>query len=198
MRPPLAIRAVASVMEAVLPRDVGEAALGDLNEEYLLRAQSTSSPRAAAWMTWQVASSMPRLFWMSAKRLSWLVTLGVAAGTFYVLGLIEPYMHRAIYGVIAPAFFWQLIVDLCVGFTACACGGFLATCLRRGSAAIYALIGTGYIVSGLPNVNPELPVWFVAAFLVVAFVAPLLGGAVFVAVSHRLPGRGNYRGGQSR
>lgn len=197
MRRPLPVAAIGGLMGAVLPRDLGDPAVGDLYEEFGLRAAATSRPRATAWFAAQAAGSVPRLLWLSARRLSSVLSLAVAAASFFVLGLIEPYMHRALAAVVSPPLVWQLIVDLLVGFAACACGGFVATSLRRGSAAIYSLIGTAYIVSGLPGMNPELPLWFPAAFVVVALVAPVTGGAAFIAISQRWSRRRNVKRGES-
>jgi len=197
MRRPVLIAAIAGVMEAVLPRHLGEAAVGDLEEEYLIRARTMSRAGSAAWFAGQAVRSLPGLLLVSAKPLSFLLSLGVAGSSYYVLGLIERYMHRAVDVVIEPpTIFWLLMSDLAVGFMACACGGFLSTCLRRGSAAIYSLIGTAFIVSAMRNMNPDLPTWFPIAFLVVAFVAPITGGAAFVSLARRLAGRPRPRGGQ--
>ena len=195
MSRPLSVTAIESFMEAVLPRQLGEVAVGDLVEEYRIRARTMSPAKSALWFAWQAGSSLPRLLLMSAKPLPVLLSLGVAGVCFYLLGFAEHYMHVALDAVYEPpTFFWLLISNLAVGFTACACGGFLSTSLRRGSAAIYSLIGTALIVSDLPHAGSEVPVWFAATFVVVAFVAPITGGAAFVALARRFPGRFPSRG----
>lgn len=177
-------------MECLLPRELGELVVGDLNEEFALRARSQAGAGATAWFAMQAAASVPRLLVLSVRRLSWLRSFGVAVAAYLALGLVEPYMHRFMSLIIEPGFRLQLIIDLCVGFTACACGGFLATWIHRGSAAVYSLIGTGYLAAMMmTRVNPELPSWFLAAFLAVAFVAPIAGGVVFISCANRLAGR---------
>ena len=46
---PLTVTCLSTLMECVLPRDLGELAVGDLNEEFALREQTTSRARASAW-----------------------------------------------------------------------------------------------------------------------------------------------------
>jgi len=198
VRRPVIVAVIEGLMEAVLPRQLGEVAVGDLVEEYRLRTRTMSTAGSAVWFAGQAARSLPRLLLVSARPLSLLLSLGVAGACFLLLSFVERYLHRAVDAVIEPStFFWLLMSDLAVGFTACACGGFLSTCLRRGSAAVYSLIGTAVIVSALPRMSPDLPGWFAAAFLVVAFVAPIAGGATFVSLARRFAGRPGRRGGQS-
>lgn len=175
-------------MECLLPRDIGEIVVGDLNEEFVLRAQATSRARAIRWFAAQAARSVPRLLLQSLRRWSWLKSLGVALAAWLALGLVEPYAHGVLSGFVDAGFRMQLVIDLAVGFAACACGGFLATWLHRGSALLYSLIGTGFLASMMTGANPELPAWFLAAFLAIALVAPIIGGSVFVSLAGR-PGK---------
>jgi hypothetical protein len=193
---PLAVIWISRLMESVLPRELGELVVGDLNEEFALRTRSQPSAGATAWFAMQAAASVPRLLVLSVRRLSWLKSFGVAVVAYLALGLVEPYMHRFMSLIIEPGFRLQLIIDLCIGFTACACGGFLSTWIHRGSAFVYSLIGTGFLASMMmTRVNPDLPSWFLAAFLAVAFVAPIVGGVVFISCANRLAGRGRRQGG---
>lgn len=200
---PLAVIWISRLMESLLPRELGELAVGDLNEEFALRIRSRSRSRprggATAWFAMQAAASVPPLLVLSVRRLSWLRSLGVAVAAYLALGLVEPYMHRAMSLIIEPGFRMQLIIDLCIGFMACACGGFLSTWAHRGSAVVYSLIGTGFLASMMmTSVNPDLPFWFLATFLAVALVAPIVGGVVFVSCANRLAGRHRRPGGSDQ
>lgn len=185
MTPPLAVTCLSGLMECLLPRDIGEVAVGDLNEEFALRAQTVSRARATAWFLGQAVRSLPRLLAQSVRRWSWLRSLAVAVVAWYALGYVEPYAHRLLSAYIDAGFGMQRLIDLGVGFTACACGGFLATCLQRGSALLYSLIGTGFMATMMTGTNPELPSWLLAAFLATAFVAPIVGGVAFVSLAGR-------------
>jgi hypothetical protein len=186
---PLTVTCLSTLMECVLPRDLGELAVGDLNEEFALREQTTSRARASAWFAMQAAASVPRLLLLSVRRPSWLKSLGVAVAAYVALEFVEPYMHRFVSLFAEPGFNAALIIDLGVGFAACACGGFLSTWAHRGSAALYSVISTGFLAWAMRNANPDLPSWFLAAFLVVALAAPITGGAAFIACANRLKKR---------
>lgn len=191
---------MSGLIECMLPRDLGELVVGDLNEEFALRAEAGSRARATAWFALQAVDSVPRLLLQSARRRSCLISLGVALTAYVALGFVEPYLHRLVSAVAQPGFRLQLVLDLCVGFTACACGGFLSTWVHRGSALLYSLIGTGYLASMMltSGINPDLPIWFPATFLVVALVAPLAGGLVFVALAGRRARSSRFEGGGHR
>lgn len=190
VRRPLAVKLFSGLMECLLPRDLGELVVGDLNEEFVLRMRSMSGARATGWFAMQAAVSVPRLLVLSVRRLSLFKSLSVAVAAYLAFGLVEPYMHRVVSLFVEPGFHIQLILDLCVGFTACACGGFLSTWIHRGSAVVYSLIGTGVLASMMmTRVNPDLPSWFLTAFLVVAFVAPIVGGVAFISCANRLARR---------
>jgi len=187
---PLAVMWLSRLMECLLPRDLGEVVVGDLNEEFVLRVQLMSDARATVWFAIQAAVSVPNLLMLSTRRLSWFKSLCVAAVAFLVLGQVEPYMHRFVSLIIEPGFRVQLLIDLCVGFTACACGGFLATWINRGSAALYSLISTGFLaLMMMTSVHPDLPAWFLATFLVIALVAPVVGGFAYLSFANRLMNR---------
>lgn len=188
---------LSGLMECLLPRELGEVAVGDLNEEFPLRAQATSRARATWWFASQAAMSVPRLLLLSTRRLSWLKSVGVAVAAYVALGYAEPYMHRFVSLIAEPGFRAQLVLDLCVGFTACASGGFLSTWVHRGSAVLYSLISTAYLAFVMTRygVNPELPAWFPVSFLVVALIAPIVGGFAFVSFARRWVKPTRHEGG---
>jgi hypothetical protein len=192
---PLAVTWLSRLMECLLPRDLGELVVGDLNEEFALRVRSMSCARATGWFAIQAAVSVPRLLVLSCRRLSWFKSLGVAVAAYLALGMVEPYMHRFVSLIVQPGFNVQLVLNLCVGFTACACGGFLSTWIHRGSAVLYSLISAGILASMvMTRMSPDLPLWFPAAFLVVALVAPIVGGVVFISCANRLTRRNRRQG----
>jgi hypothetical protein len=182
---PFAAEVAARLIECLLPRDLSEPVVGDLYEELALRARSPEPRRAVAWFMLQALSSVPRLFLMSVRHWFWFKSLGVAAIAFLVLGQVEPLVHRWLAGNFEPSVNQQIALSLLVGFTACACGGFLATWMRRGSALFYSVIGTGVMVSAIASVDTNEPVWFLTAFVLIATLAPIVGGLGFVALANR-------------
>ena len=77
------------LLERVLPERDREAILGDLIEEYELRARSTTPWMVSRWYWGQVCRSIPRMVWGSVSRGRWLPTLGVAMGAYIAAGALE-------------------------------------------------------------------------------------------------------------
>ncbi len=198
MTRPLAVAGFSSLMECLLPRDVGEFVVGDLNEEFALRVQSMSRAGATWWFVMEASRSIPRLLMLSGRGSSWFKSLGEAAAAYLALGFVEPYVHRLLSAFVEPGFQVQLVIDLFVGYMACACGGFLSTWIHRGSALLYSVISTAVLASMTTRASPDLPPWFLTAFLVIALVAPIVGGIVYIACANRMAKRRHRKGGDHR
>lgn len=59
----------------VLPSDFGEQALGDLNEEYLIRSETLGPSQAQAWYRRQVRDSVKACFWRKLERIAVIGTI---------------------------------------------------------------------------------------------------------------------------
>ena len=78
-------------------------------------------------------------------------------------------------------------------------GGFFTATEAAAMAVVYSLISTGFLASMMmTRVNPDLPSWFLTAFLAVALVAPIVGGVTFITCANRLTGRKRRQGGGSQ
>jgi hypothetical protein len=181
----VAVRCVAGLIECLLPRDLSEVVIGDLCEELALRLQSAQRRRAVWWFLLQAARSVPPLLFLSVKRWSWFKSLGVAAVAFVVLDQLEPLVRRWLASNFEPSVNQQIVISLLIGFAACACGGFLATWMRRGSAWIYSVIGASFMIAAIARVESSERLWMLSAFLVIAIAAPIIGGVGYVAVANQ-------------
>jgi hypothetical protein len=181
MTRPVAVACIARLIECVLPRDLSEVVIGDLYEEFELRTQSTQRKRAVTWFVFQAVRSIPRLLLLSVKRWSWLKSLGVAVVAFVVLDRLEPLVRRWLANNFEPNVTQQIVLSLLIGFAACACGGFLSTWMQRGSAWIYSVIGSSFIVSAIVQVETYERLWMLTAFLAIAIVAPIIGAVGFIS-----------------
>ena len=189
MTQPIAVRFVTGLLECVLPTDLSEVVIGDLCEEFGLRSRSTRRGQAIWWFTVQSARSVPRLLFLSVKRWSWFYSLGVAALAFLVLDRLEPLVRRWLWSNFEPSVLQQIAVSLTIAFLACACGGFLATFMRRGSAWIYSAISASFIVAGIARVETSEQLWMLSAFLIIALAAPIIGGVGCIAVVNQWKSR---------
>lgn len=184
MSRPISVNAVARLIECLLPRDVSEVVVGDLFEEFALRSQSARQSGAVNWFVLQAIRSVPRLLLLSVRRWSWLKSLSAALLAFMALERIEPAVRRWLAGNFDPSLTQQIVLSLFIGFAACACGGFLSTWMHRGSALLYSAIGTSFLVASIMSVDTTEPTWFLTSFVVIAVLAPIVGGVGFVTVAN--------------
>jgi hypothetical protein len=173
------------LIECLLPRDLSDVVIGDLCEEFALRVHATQRRRAVSWFVLQSARSIPPLLFLSIKRWSWFKSLGVSAVAFVVLGELEPLVHRWLAGNFDPGVNQQIAMSLLVGFAACACGGFLSTWMHRGSALLYSAIGASFMVAAIASADTTARPWMLTAFLVIAIVAPIIGGVGFITLANQ-------------
>lgn len=184
MTRPIAVNGVASLIECLLPRDLSEIVIGDLFEEYGLRRKSTGSRGAVSWFVLQAITSVPSLLLLSVRRWSWLKALSAALIAFMVLERIEPAVRRWLAESFDPSLTQQIALSLFIGFAACACGGFLSTWMYRGSALLYSTIGTSFLLVSIVRVDTTEPAWFLTSFVVIAVLAPIVGGVGFITFAN--------------
>lgn len=126
------------LVERVLPERDREAIVGDLIEEYELRARSTAPWMVSRWYWGQVCRSIPRIVWGSVSRGRWLPTLGVALGAYIAAGALEFAGTVAISKLLAPAAPVFTVISLVVGLATMVIGGYFATWIRPGAATVMA------------------------------------------------------------
>src|ERR1700760_1770285 len=80
------------------PRSAREAMLGDLAEEFALRAAAASPAAAARWYRRELCASPPplTLLWTRVARAPWLATMGVALLAYVGVGVAEFLVHLAL------------------------------------------------------------------------------------------------------
>lgn len=77
------------LLAQAVPERNREILLGDLHEEYALRAQFAPTSTATLWYWGQACRSIPPLVWSSARNGRWLFTLAVAIGAYLFVGIFE-------------------------------------------------------------------------------------------------------------
>jgi hypothetical protein len=96
------------LLESVVPAPYREAMLGDLIEEYALRAESASSPNVMRWFWSQACRSVPPMVWSSLGSRDWLISMSIAMGVYIVLEVLEYGAHLAVSRWVATA-----AIDVC-------------------------------------------------------------------------------------
>ena len=166
------------LLERVLPERHQEAILGDLIEEYELRARSAGPRMASRWYWGQVCRSISQMAWGSVSRGRWLATLGVAMGAYIAAGALELAGTTAISRLLTPDAPFSTVIDLVVGLTTMAIGGYFATWIRPGAATVMAGIVMIVVAVLMMTMSGSAPLWYGVAFLVVGPLATLTGGTL--------------------
>ena len=163
------------LLEHVLPERDQEAILGDLIEEYELRARSTPLQMVSRWYWGQVCRSIPRMVWASVSRGRWLPTLGVAMGAYIAAGALEFAATVAISKLLTPDAPVYTVISLVVGLTTMVIGGYFATWIRPGAGTVMAGIVMIVVAVLMMTMRDSAPLWYGLAFLVAGPLAVLAG-----------------------
>lgn len=76
--------------------------LGDLIEEYTLRAESTSAFTAYRWLWSQACRSIPSIVWSLLRTGNLLISVSIAMGVYIVMGILKLAADLVIAKLIAP------------------------------------------------------------------------------------------------
>jgi hypothetical protein len=180
-RPPwLATRLVAAVLRA----DERDALLGDLCEEFVLRA--SGSPQAAARWYWnQAIRSVPVLLGSRSRRGRWISTLAIAAAAYVVVGALNALITLVVERWLGTSVSTSHVPAAMIGLSAIAGGAHLASRVRPLAGKV--LGGLVMLVALLLLLFPvdASPVWYQLIFLFAGPLAAHLGSAVAVKMSSR-------------
>ena len=166
------------LVERVLPERDREAILGDLIEEYELRARSTIPWMVSRWYWGQVGRSVPRMVWGSVSRGRWLPTLGVAMGAYIAAGALEFAGTVVISKLFRPEGLVFTVISLVLGLTTMVIGGYFATWIRPGAGMVMAGIVMIVVAVLMMTMSGSAPLWYGLAFLVFGPLAALAGGTL--------------------
>jgi hypothetical protein len=168
---------VSRALAQLVPLQTLDAALGDLAEEYALRAHGRSPLRASVWYWGQIARSMPQMVWIDVRRGGVVTTFAAAFGAWLVASLIEFIADAALIALYGSDVVVQGLPGVLVGLAALALGGYLAALVRPAAtkvlAAMIALIVAGLMIAGAGSA----PLWYGVAFLVFGPLMSIAGGA---------------------
>jgi hypothetical protein len=168
-----ASRAIAQLV----PLHTLDAALGDLAEEYALRAQSTSAFAVWRWYWGQIARSMPQMMWIDIRRQGWAATFAVALGGWLIASIVELIADGALVAWAGSAAAVNGAAGALIGLTALALGGYLAALVRPAATKVMAAITAVFVgVLMLADVG-DVPRWYGVAFLVFGPLMSIAGGA---------------------
>jgi drug/metabolite transporter (DMT)-like permease len=172
-RPPLPL--LTWVFTRFVPKGDREPLIGDLAEEYELRARTTSSSAASRWYLRQICASIPPLLWARFTRATWPATLGVALLAYFAVGVVQYMIQRAIANSTAT-FYGPL--PLIIVFPIVVLIGYLAERIRPRSAVVMGTLMLLAITAMTLWASEGAPLWYRAAYFVVGPAAAFAGAVL--------------------
>ena len=171
MRHP-APRVATRIFSWLVPKELREPLIGDLEQEYSLRAQTVDPSAALKWYVKEICASFPPLLWMRITRSAWISTLGVAVVAYVAVFVVQLIIFRTIYSSFGSV---PKPLDLTVSFLVIACMGYVAERLRRRAAIVLGAIAL-LMTTTMTALTPQTsPLWFRIALCLVGPAAALVG-----------------------
>lgn len=164
----------------VWPHADRQVVVGDLIEEYALRARSTSPSLARRWYWGQICRSVPFALWSSIRRGSALSTLAVAAAAYVAAGVLEFAGTVVIARLLDATARPFAVVSAVVGLITFVLAGYVAASIRSGAAHALAGIVLFAVAMLMLTSSGSAPLWYVLIFLILGPLAALAGGALRV------------------
>ena len=168
------------LLECLLPAGDRDAVVGDLIEEYTLRARASTRATAAWWCWGQVARSIPLALLSDLRRPQWLSTLGVAIAAYVAAGALESVGVTVISRLLHPDDGLADLLGVIVGLATIVLGGYVAASIRQGAAQVLAGIVLIVVAVLMVTMPDSAPLWYALAFLIAGPVAALAGGRLNV------------------
>jgi hypothetical protein len=172
------------LLESVVPVRYREVMLGDLIEEYTLRAESTSPLTASRWLWSQACRSVSSILWFSLRSGNWLISMSIATGVYIVMGMLKLTADLMIAKMVAPQQATQIVLVPIVFLTTTAIGGYVAARIRRSAMIFLALIVmiTVVVLMDLKVCTIPVPWWYPFGFLTLGPLAVLIAPAIVGAL----------------
>ena len=155
------------LFQTVLPAPYRGALLGDLIEEYALRAESTSSSAATRWFWGQACRSVPFIVGSSLRTGDWLISASTATGVYVAMGMLKYATDFMITKFVAPGQTTYVVLAPIVFLALTSIGGYAAARIRFGTAVFLALfvmitVAVQIVVKACPI---PVPWWYEFGFL---------------------------------
>jgi hypothetical protein len=168
-------------LESVVPAPYREAMLGDLIEEYAVRAQSSSPLTASRWFWGQACRSVPAMVWSSLRSRDRLISVSIAMGVWFVMEMLTYAANLTIWRWVAPQQTAHIVLAPVVFLAISAIGGCIAARIRRDATIFLALIVMITVAVSIYLKVCAIPVpwWYQFGFLTLGPLSVLLTPAVF-------------------
>jgi hypothetical protein len=177
MRPQI-VELAAWILSRLAPYGESEALVGDLLEEYALRAATGPHSAALRWYLQQILVSGLHLMWTRFMRTAWLSTVAVALLAYTIVGVAEFTIKQTISK--AP------VINMLVTFPAVVLIAYFSARFRRGAPVVLAALMLVAVTIMTLTANENLSLPYRIAYFIVGPSAVFVGGALRSAVARKL------------
>jgi hypothetical protein len=169
------------LLESVVPTPHREAMLGDLIEEYTLRAESTSPFTASRWFWSQTCRSVPSMVWSSLRSRDCLISISIAMSVYIVMEILAYAADLTISKWVAPQPTTHVILAPIIFLTTTSISGYVAARFRPGATIVLALMVmiTVAISIDLKVCTIPVPWWYEFGFLTLGPLAVIITPRLF-------------------
>jgi hypothetical protein len=164
------------VLSRIVPETEREALVGDLAEEYELRASASSSTAALKWYLRQFCASAPPLLWARLTRSAWLSTTGVALLAYIAVGVVELIVNGLTSSASAGAAYNPL--GMLITFPMVVLIVYFAARLRRNAGMVLATLMLVSVTAMTLWSAESVPLWYRVAYFLVGPAAALIGSVL--------------------
>jgi hypothetical protein len=169
------------LFQAVLPVPYRGALLGDLIEEYNLRAEAMSPSAATRWFWGQACRSIPFIIGSSLRNGDWLISASAAVGVYVIMEMLISAADFMIAKLVAPEPTAYVVLAPIVFLAFTSIGGYAAARIRFGTEVFLALfvmitVAVLIVVKACPI---PMPWWYKFGFLTLGPLTVLLTPVAF-------------------
>jgi hypothetical protein len=176
MRQP-ALRFAAWAFSWLGPRSERAALLGDLAEEFEVRASTASSAAACRWYLRQMCASIAPLLWSRFTRSAWIATGGTALLAYFAIAIVEFTVHWVRAGSFVNANHAYDPMGMIITFPLVVLIGYFAAQLRRAAPLVLGAIMLLNVTAMMLWATETAPAWYTIAYFIVGPAATLIGAA---------------------
>jgi hypothetical protein len=172
------LHAVAWVFSWLVPSSQREALMGDLAEEYALRANGASPTAAFKWYLRQLCVSAPSLLWARIARAAWLGTAAVALLAYIAVAVVELIVNWAISRSSATGAVAYNPVGMAITFPMVVLIGYFAAWYRRRAAIVLGAMMLLAVLVMTVTTTENVPLWYRIAYFLVGPAAAFIGSEI--------------------
>jgi hypothetical protein len=170
-----AVHVATWILSRLVPQGEREPLLGDLAEEYALRANTASSSAAFKWYLQQICASAPPLLCDRLTRAAWSATAGVALLAYIAVGLVELIVNRAISSSTAVSY---NPLGMVITFPMVVLIGYFAARFRPRAPVVLGAMMLLAVTARTVSTTESVPQWYRIAYFFVGPAAVFIGSAL--------------------